>query len=386
MNKNFTIKKFIAPEFIFGNNSRFLVSRYLKNLSLRNVLIVTDSNIITLPWFWEIIEEISKSKIRYKIYSDSVPNPTDANVMTGAEIYNSEKSDSILAIGGGSVIDSAKGIGIVVSNKRHICEFEGVDKVKIPPPPLISIPTTSGTSADVSQFAIIRDMSKLTKIAIISKTIIPDVSILDPFITETMDPFLTACTGLDALSHAFEAYVSNASSIITDFHCLNAIKLICQYLPLAVNEQLNSEARYYMMIGSLEAGLAFSNASLGAVHAMAHSLGGYYNLPHGECNALLLSNVIDYNYLSASEKYDTICSLFVEDIHLYNDKKRKEKLLTLLDDFKRTVYIDYGFSKLGVQSSDLEMLSETSLNDPCIVTNPAKLKRSQIVEIFGNSL
>lgn len=196
---------------------------------------------------------------------------------------------------GFGAIDCAKGIGVASTNRKHMLEFKGVDHVPIPGPPFIAIPSTAGTSADVSQFAIINDTDRRCKFAIISKSVVPDVALIDPTTTTTMDPYLTACTGMDALVHAIEAFVSTAHSPLFDIHALEAIRLVCKHLPFAIRNPQDAEARGGMMLASLEAGLAFSNASLGAVHAMAHSLGGYLDLPHGECNVLLLDHVVAFN-------------------------------------------------------------------------------------------
>jgi alcohol dehydrogenase class IV len=173
-------------------------------------------------------------------------------------------------------------------------------------PPVICVPTTGGTSADVSQFVIVTDLELRTKLAIISKSVVPDVSLVDPETLTSMDPFLGACTGMDALVHAVEAFVSNAHSPLTDLHALHAVELIYKNLAASLRDPANLELRAPVMLGSLEAGLAFSNASLGAVHAMAHSLGGYLDLPHGECNAMLLQHVAAFNYQSASERYEEV--------------------------------------------------------------------------------
>ncbi len=251
-------------------------------------------------------DNLKAEGLPYTVFFEVTSNPRAQEVMAGARSYSDEHCNIIVAIGGGSPMDCAKGIGIVSSNKKHILEFEGVDQVPIPGPPFICIPTTAGSSADVSQFAIINDTERMVKIAIISKTVVPDVALIDPATTTTMDAHLTACTGMDALSHGMEAFVSNAHSPITDLHSMEAIRLIAANLLPTIAMPENIDMRSKMMLGSLHAGLAFSNASLGAVHAMAHSLGGYLDLPHGECNALLLEHVVAFNFDAASKRYRLI--------------------------------------------------------------------------------
>lgn len=380
------IRKFLAPEFVFGKDARLLASRYVQNFGVRKLQIVVDKSLRHYSWYKDIITHIENNGIDYVIFDALSPNPKGIEVMNGFEQYQFNRCNGILAIGGGSTIDCAKGIGIVSSNHKHILKFEGVDKVSIPSPPIICIPTTSGTSADVSQFAIIRDMRRLIKIAVISKTLVPDVALIDPAVTQTMDKYLTACTGMDALTHAIEAFVSNANSPITDNHSLNAIRLIKNNLYDAITKPNDWEARYNMMVASLEAGLAFSNASLGAVHAMAHSLGGYYDLAHGECNAILLQHVVDFNFEAAPERFLEIGKIFEIDFTNMTLNEKKKQLLHVISRFRNDVGISDTFKNKGVKSSDIAFLSKTSLNDPCIVTNPRDVGDRDIEVIFEEAM
>lgn len=380
------MRKFLAPEFIIGLEVRKLAGQYLSNFGVLNCFIVTDPEVRKQPWFQDILASLVERSISYTIFDKVSPNPQDIEVMEGAEIYRKESCRGILAIGGGSPIDCAKGIGIVSSNGGHILDYEGVDEVRVALPPVVCIPTTSGTSADVSQFSIIRDMQRLIKIAIISKAIVPDISLIDPLVTFSMDKYLTACTGLDALTHAVEAFVSNANSPITDNHALHAIALIRDNLKQAVENPRDEQSRYNMMIGSLEAGLAFSNASLGAVHAMAHSLGGYYDFAHGECNALLINHVLNYNFESASERYSQIGQMFDVQLKGMTTNEKRKAVFKAIQNFKNSVGIDYSLSKIGVKPSDTNMLSKYSVKDPCILTNPRSAKSDDIRVIFEEAM
>ena len=297
------LRKFVAPEFIFGKGAIALVGRYAANFGARKPMIVTDPGVIASGLANRAIEYLAAEKIECAIFSAVNQNPRDFQVMAGAKFYADNGCDVIIAIGGGSPMDCAKGIGIICTNQDFILAYEGVDNVPVPGPPLICLPTTAGTSADVSQFAIINDVARKRKFAIISKTMVPDAALIDPEMTVTMPPYLTACTGMDALVHAIEAIASTASSRITDLHAMEAIRVIRKALPVAVSHGDDLEARDQMMFASMEAGLAFSNASLGAVHALAHSLGGLLDMPHGECNAVLLNHVIEYNFKSAPDRY-----------------------------------------------------------------------------------
>ncbi|MCE5215087.1 MAG: iron-containing alcohol dehydrogenase [Methanobacterium sp.] len=380
------LRKFVAPEFIFGSGARFLVGRYAKNFGARKVLIVTDPNILDLGLANPVLEAIKNESIEYEIYSNIKSNPTSSQVMKGSELYLNENCNLIVAVGGGSPMDCAKAIGIVSSNNKEVYEFEGVDKVPVPSPPLICIPTTAGSAADLSQFAIITDEQRKLKMAIISKTVVPDVALIDPETTLTMDKFLTICTGFDVLSHAFEAYVSNASSPITDLHALEAISLVASNLIPTSKDLKNIDLRGKMMLGCSHAGLAFSNASLGLIHAMAHSLGGFLDLPHGECNAILLDHVVEFNYDAEVKKYRKIGKTLGLKIDGLNDDEAKEVLIRGIKDLKSQARVNQSLKDVGVNYTDIPELASKALNDACIITNPKRPTQSDIEEIFKNAL
>jgi alcohol dehydrogenase class IV len=334
----------------------------------------------------DIGADLTEADICFEVFSDVMPNPRAENVMQGAEIFRKAGCSALVAVGGGSVIDCAKGIGIVSSNKRHITEFEGVDKVLIPPPPLICIPTTAGSSADVSQFAIINDTGRKVKIAIISKTLVPDVALIDPETLLTLPPKLTAYTGLDVLTHAIEAYVSNASSPLTDLHALEAVRLVAGNLEMTVEHPCDLSLRGEMMLASLNAGLAFSNASLGAVHAMAHSLGGYLDLPHGECNALLLETVITYNYSSAPDRYDSIGEAMGCPVYTVPQKERAGMICTEIHRLRTALGVGQTLGALGVKKEVIPLLAEQAMHDVCMATNPKNPMKSEIEVLYESAL
>jgi len=329
------------------------------------------------------VVQILQSAGMRTVVSDQVsPNPRDHEVMAAAALFGQSDCDIIVALGGGSPMDCAKGVSIVSANGKHIREFEGVDNVEVPGPPLICIPTTSGSSADVSQFAIINNTREQVKIAIISKAVVPDLALLDPGLTLTMDRHLTLCTGIDALVHAVEAYVSSASSPLTDLHALEAVRLLIQHLPQVVERLDDINLREQVMLASLEAGLAFSNASLGAVHAMAHSLGGLLDLPHGECNALLFDHVVAFNYSAASRRYDRIAELFGVQASGGAEEARRQGLLQAIRAFKERLGLQSGLGMRGVRREDIGLLARKALADPCLVTNPRRVQLSDIEAIY----
>jgi alcohol dehydrogenase class IV len=381
LDNEFELRKFVAPEFVFGSGARFLLGRYLKNFGAKKVFLVTDPGIVSSGWLDEIIGALESEDYEYEIYSNIKSNPRTEEVMEGARVYESKRCDVIVALGGGSPMDCAKGIGIVTSNKKHINEFEGVDKVSMPSPPLICIPTTAGSSADVSQFAIISDRVRKVKMAIISKKLVPDVALIDPVTTRTLNRYMTVCTAFDILSHAMEAYVSNASSPITDIHSIEAINLFSSNIIPCINDLDNIQFRGNLMLASLHAGLAFSNASLGLVHAMAHSLGGLKDLPHGECNALLLEYVVDFNFSSEPERYLKIAKTLG-----FNDLNDKYGLINGIANLKIETGVNRTLKEIGVEEKDIPELAQRAMQDPCIATNPVIPKKIDVEEIFKNAL
>ncbi|KAF5089990.1 Alcohol dehydrogenase 2 [anaerobic digester metagenome] len=382
----FELRKFVAPEFIIGVDARQLAGRYAKNLGASHVFLVTGPNIIKAGWVQDVIDSLESEGIRHTLFSEVSPNPRDHEVMTGAEQYKSAGCDAVVAVGGGSPMDCAKGIGIVVSNDQHILEFEGIDNVRIPAPPLICIPTTAGSAADVSQFAIITDTSRKVKIAIVSKKIVPDISLSDPVPLTSLSKELTAHTGMDAIVHSIEAYVSNASSPVTDIQALESIRLLSAYLPLAYHNPDHIGYRYKTMLGSLLAGLAFSNASLGAVHAMAHSLGGLSDLPHGECNALLLESVIDYNFSVCPDRYEAVAEAMNVDCRSHDTQGIKQKLLSALQTLRNELGITEQLGDLGVTKEHIPALAKSAMRDPCLATNPRRLTVTELEQIYEGAL
>jgi alcohol dehydrogenase len=376
-------RKFVAPEFVCGTDAINLVGCYANNYGARKVFLVTDPGVRICGWTGKAEASLQKEGISFVVFDGVTSNPKDHEVMFGAELYVREHCDVIVAIGGGSPMDCAKGIGIVATNGKNVLAFEGVDEVPSPGPPLICVPTTAGTGADVSQFAIIGDTARKVKIAIVSKYLIPDAALIDPCTTFTMPPGLTAATGMDALTHAIEAYVSTASSPVTDLHALEAIRLILGSLETAVLQPDHGEARSNMMLGSLFAGLAFSNASLGIVHAMAHSLGGLLDLPHGECNAILLEQSIRVNFDAAPERYGRIAAAFGIDVTaLSKGDELKNELIDALVNFRHKVGLNLRLRDLGLRKEVFSVLAEHALSDPCLVTNPKTATVDEISDCY----
>lgn len=382
MTASWELRKFVAPEFVFGVGAVDLAGQYARNFAAHRALLVTDSGVHKSGWAGRVAEGLRDAGIEVSFFSDLSENPKASEVMTGARFYRESRSDIIVAVGGGSPMDCAKGIGIVAVHGRRIEEFEGVDQVDIPIPPLICVPTTAGSSADVSQFAIISDDERKVKMAIVSKAIVPDLALIDPQTLTTKSPHLVACTGMDALTHAVEAYVSGAHSPVTDLHALEAVRLIPLYLQRAVSNPACMEAQGHMMLASLEAGLAFSNAILGAVHAMAHSLGGFYDLPHGECNAILLSEVIRFNYQSCPRRYDRIGEVMGLDMEAVSPERRAQVLVDGIAELLSRIGIAPNLRHLGIAKQDISRLADFAMRDACMATNPRMMNKEQVEAIY----
>jgi len=379
-------RKFVAPEFVFGWGCRELAARSVASLGARHVLLVSGPHIEAAGWVADVENNLSAAGLRCTRFLGISPNPRTYEVEEGAELYQSAGCDAIVALGGGSPLDAAKGIGIVATNMRPIASFEGVDMVSVPGPPLVCLPTTAGSASEVSQFAILLDPDRRTKITIISKSMVPDKALIDPAMTVTMDPTLTATTGMDALTHAVEALVSNAHSSLTDLHALEAIRLIKTHLGQAVQSPEDRDARIGMLLGSLQAGLAFSNTSLGVVHAMSHSLGGHLDLPHGLCNAILLPVAVAANFASAPEQYRKLAQVLEVELPGEDLQVQADALASAILGMGRDMGIHQQLQDIGVASSDLAHLAANALADPCMVTNPRDMTQAEVEQLYGQVL
>lgn len=379
-------RKFVSPEIVFGAGCRHSAGNYAKNFGARKVLLVSDPGVVAAGWVADIQASLALLGIEHYLFTQVSANPRTEEVMLGAEVYRSQVCDAIVAVGGGSPMDCAKGIGIAAAHGRNIIEFEGVDTLRVPSPPLILIPTTAGTSADVSQFVIISNQVEKMKFSIVSKGAVPDVSLIDPETTLSMDPFLSACTGIDALVHAIEAFVSTGSGPLTDPHALEAMRLINGHLVQMIANPADIELREKVMLGSMQAGLAFSNAILGAVHAMSHSLGGYLDLPHGLCNAVLVEHVVAFNYSAAPERFKVVAETFGIDTRGLTHTQVRARLVEHLIQLKQAIGFSETLKLHGVNISDIPFLSRHAMQDPCILTNPRSSTQRDVEVVYAEAL
>ncbi len=375
------ILKFDIPEIIFGRQSLSKVGQCAARLGGEKVLVVTDPGVMKTPWFNNCLKYLKQERLNYVVYDNVVSNPRDFQIDQGLQLYLKEDCDVIVAVGGGSPIDTAKGIAILATNQGNIHEFVGCNLVDHPVPPLICVPTTAGTGADISQFSVILDIKDKKKLCILSRAIMPDISLIDPELLSTLPSELIAATGMDALTHAIEAYVSSLSWPMTDPHAIHSIELVSKHLVNATKTK-DITALEGMAIASLEAGMAFSNAILGAVHALSHPLGGLYDLHHGLVNSVILPAVINQNLYHAVPKFVYIAKTMGLELRGMKFEEAvlhaPEKVKALIDELGLPTRL----SKLGVDLKDVPVMAKMAQDDICMQTNPRSYSTVEIEALY----
>lgn len=378
--------KFHAPEVVFGAGSLAEAGFAAVRLGARRPLVVTDPGIIEAGWVHLLLGHLDEAGLTPVLWSGVSPNPRDHEIRAAYDHYLSRGCDVIIGIGGGSVADAAKGVAVLSGNGGDILDYAGVDQVTRPIPPLLIIPTTSGTGADVSQFCIVTDTERSVKITIMGRALVPDLSITDPRLLVTMPETLNAATGLDALTHGIEAFVSLAHNPLADTHALDAVHLVCRHLRTTMTSPDDEQARRKMAQASLQAGLAFSNAILGATHAMSHQVGGLLDAPHGVVNGVLLPHVIRYNARATPQRFVDLARA----VGLAVDGVPGDVAAEMLADHVRRLADDVGVPRglreLGVTETDIPRLAHTTLDDACLATNPRTATESQVEQLFRDAL
>lgn len=371
---------------LMGAGAAKKVGEQVKTLGGKHALIVTDVVLNKMGMAETIKGYIEAEGIKVTVYDGAEPNPTDKNVHDGVKVLQDNKCDVIISLGGGSPHDCAKGIGIVAANGGNIREYEGVDKSTKPMVPLIAVNTTAGTASEMTRFCIITDTDRHIKMAIVDWRCTPNVAINDPLLMMAKPAALTAATGMDALTHAVEAYVSIWATPVTDSAALMAIKLISQNLRTAVANGSNFEARDAMAYAEFLAGMAFNNASLGYVHAMAHQLGGLYNLPHGVCNAILLPHVERFNLIASPIRFVDIAAAMGENVDGLSDRDAADKAIASIEKLSADIGIPAGLTALGVKEEDLKTMAENAMKDACSLTNPRLATLDDVIQIYKNAM
>jgi alcohol dehydrogenase len=378
---------YIPTVTLMGVGSHKEIANQIKVLGGTKPFICTDKGIVDAGIADKISAIIrSQCDVTPVVYSGTQPNPTDSNVHEGYELYKSNGCDLIISLGGGSAHDCGKGIGIVATNGGNIRDYEGVDKSTKAMPPFIAVNTTAGTASEMTRFCIITDTSRKVKMAIVDWRVTPNVAIDDPLLMMGMPPSLTAATGMDALTHAVEAYVSTIATPVTDTCALKSIELISGYLRAAVANGRDLEARDKMCYAQYLAGMAFNNASLGHVHAMAHQLGGFYDLPHGVCNAILLPHVSRFNLIAKMDRFSDIAVAMGENIDGLSTRAAADLALESIKTLSADVGIPSGLKALGVKEEDLRTMAENAQKDACGLTNPRCPSLDDVVNIYRNAL
>jgi alcohol dehydrogenase class IV len=378
--------KFQAPEIVFGPGSLAEAGFAAARLGARRPFVVTDPGIIAAGWADELLRHLRDAGFRPVVWHDLTSNPKDHEIALGYDRHAESGCDVIIGLGGGSCIDAAKGIAILGGNGGAILDYAGIDQVTRPIPPLLMIPSAAGTGAEVSQFCIVTDTAHAVKVTIMGRALVPDTSLADPRLLTTMPHDLAAATGLDALTHAIESYVSLAHNPLADSHALSAARLVSSYLRAMIDSPDDADATQKMAQASLEAGLAFSNAILGATHAMSHQVGGLLDAPHGVVNGVLLPHVIRFNAAAAPERFRALAAA----MGLPVDGLPGEEAARLLADCVRVLADDVGvprgLAELGVREEDIDHLAITTLDDACLATNPRVATSAEIAALFREAL
>lgn len=376
-------KKFFMPTLsLMGEGCIQELKAEIKNLGFKKALVVTDKNLFEVKLTDHITDLLEEISVDYTIYSEVKPNPTVTNVEEGIKAFEENNCDFVISFGGGSSHDAAKAIALVLENGGKIGDYEGVDVSNKMQKPLIAINTTAGTASEMTVFTIITDEERHVKMAIVDKHIIPIIAVNDPLVMHAMPKGLTASTGMDALTHAIEAYVSTAATPVTDACAQKAIELIVESLEAAVADGTDGVARENMAYAEYLAGMAFSNASLGYVHAMAHQLGGFYDLPHGVCNAVLLPHVQNFNKKVCAERLSDVARFMGIDITGMDHLQAADSAIEYIKGLNERVGIVSGLTELGVKESDFNTLTENAMKDACGLTNPIQPSFIEVINIF----
>lgn len=380
------ISKFVMPEIIFGKNAIKQAGDACLRLGARKVLIVSDYGVANAGWLEKVISICKESDLPFATYIDVTINPKDTDVVKGCRVFIENECDAIIGLGGGSALDAAKAIAILATNGGQISDYEGVDKIEKPLPPMIMIMTTAGSGSEVSQFSVIVDSSREKKMSIISKTLVPDIAIIDPLTLVTKDSSLTAATGLDVLTHAIEAYVSTAATPLTDVQAKNALSLVAKFLRPSVASKTNEEAKEAMAMASLQAGLAFSNAILGAAHAISHAIGGKLPIAHGEINAVILPYVMDFNFIAAPRRFSDIAEIMGFDIRGMSEREAGNASIQFVRDLAADIGAPQRLKDVGITDDMIDWAGQLALNDACMVTNPRDINLEQVKKLLKNAL
>ena len=368
----------------FGAGSRKVIAEEVAKRGYKKALVVTDKDLVKFGVAAQVTDVLKAAGIPFEMFDEVKPNPTVKNVKNGIAAFKAAGADFIVAIGGGSSMDTSKAVGIIINNPEFadVTSLEGVANTKKKSVPVIALPTTAGTAAEVTINYVITDEENVKKMVCVDPNDIPTLAIIDPELMLSMPRGLTAATGMDALTHAIEGLITLGAWEMSDMFEIKAIEMIAKWLPKAVENPSDIEARDGMATAQYIAGMAFSNVGLGLVHGMAHPLGAYYDIPHGVANALLLPFVMEYNKEAAKAKYRTIAEAMGVDTSAMDDDQAAQAAVDAVKALAVKVRIPQHLSELGVPESGLPTLAQASFNDVCTPGNPRKAVVEEILEVY----
>ena len=379
------INRFILNEVsYFGPGARKNLPEIIGRLGARKALVVTDPGLIKFGVTELVTDVLDGAGIAYEVFSDVKPNPTVTNVRQGIDAYHKSGADFMIAVGGGSAIDTAKAIGIVVNNPEFadIVSLEGCAPTKHKSVPVIALPTTAGTAAETTINYVIIDEAKQKKMVCVDPNDIPAVAVIDSELMYSLPRSLTAATGMDALTHAIEGYITKGAWAMSDMFEIEAIRMIARHLPVAVEHPSDVEARDGMAVAQYIAGMAFSNVGLGLVHGMAHPMGSLFDVPHGVANALLLPTVMEYNMPACLDKYPEIARAMGVDTDGMTREEASQAACRAVRDLAVRVGIPQHLTELGITKNDIPALSRQAIEDVCTPGNPRDVDLATIEALY----
>ena len=386
-----SIEKFVLNETsYFGFGAREVLPEEIKNRGYKKVLVVTDKSLFEIGLTKKVTDKLEEAGIEYTVFSDVKPNPTVKNVKDGLEVCRNFGADVIVAVGGGSSIDTEKGISVVMTNpdREDIVSLNGLSNTINKGMPLIALPTTHGTAAEVTINYVITDEEREVKMVCVDPHDIPLVAIVDTELMSTLPKSIAASTGMDALTHAIEGYITKAHNTMSDMFHMRAIELIFENLSAAVNER-NQEAIDKMGLAQYIAGMGFSNVGLGIVHSMAHQLGAVYDTPHGLANAILLPTVMRYNGQdseTAQRFREILINIGRPDAAHLNDQDVINTFVWKISELSKEVGITQTIKDVGAKEEDFGMLADKAMEDPCKPGNPREVSREDFIELYRQAM
>lgn len=381
--------KFVLNETsYFGDNARENLTEEIKKRNFKKVFLVSDKSLVQAGVTAKVEEVLKNAEIDYTLYDEIKPNPTIKNVTDGVEACKNAKADVIVAVGGGSSMDTAKGVSIVMTNpdRADIKSLNGASNTVNRGMPVIALPTTAGTAAEVTINYVITDEDRKIKMVCVDPNDIPIVAIIDSELMASMPKSLAAATGMDALTHAVEGYITKAHNEISDMFHMKAIKMIFEYLPAAVNDK-DKKAIEMMGMAQYIAGMGFSNVGLGIVHSMAHQLGAVYDTPHGIANAMLLPTVMRFNGEVCADRFrEILMNIGRPDAEHLNDQDVINTFVWMISELSKKVGITQTIKDYGAKEEDLEMLAEKAMEDPCKPGNPREVSKEEFIELYRKAM